>query len=481
MRQFIISICFLFVSANILTAQWTLVESVDASVIAATYGVPAGYDIDAYRVEYPTTNIDGTDGMASGLLIVPRDPESQFPMLVFQHGTVNDRTDVPSNLAGGYQLGQIFSALGFTVLMPDFLGLGINPGVHPYVHAESEAWVSIDMMREVKENIADILPESYITDQVFISGYSQGGHAGMALHRALELENADEFQVTAASHMSGPYSISEKMIDFTLGDEEYGFSGYLASTSLSAKAAFPILLADFDIENIFKPQYVDLVNDFADETIDLAALNTGLEAGLIAEVGITTPKDLLLPEIVEALKNDPTHPLSQALQMNDVYDWAPQAPTRLMYCSGDDQVTYENAILAEEVMNGNGAVDLVAVENGELLDHGGCVTPATTATMFFFFAYRQVLSSTGDLIDTPLSQMSVAQFDNNLQVMVDPALFNYNNPQFAITDMNGRNIAIQNIVRDQFAVDIAAVNSGIYVISILADGKIVESKKLFIR
>jgi len=380
MKHFILTLSFLFFTISFATAQWTLVESIDAATISAQVGFQASYDVDAYRVEYPTTNIDGTPGMASGLLCVPKNDDTAFPMVVYLHGTVNSRDDVPSNLAGGYQLGQVIAGLGFTVLLPDYLGLGINPGIHPYVHADSEAWVSVDMMREVKANYSENLPDRYLNDQVLITGYSQGGHAGMALHRALELEHADEFTVTGASHMSGPYSISEKMIDFTLGDQEYGFSGYLASTSLSAKVAFPDLLADFEVENIFKPQYVDLVNNFADETITLGELNAGLEAGLIADVGVTTPKDLLLPEIVDALKNDPTHPLSQALQMNDVYDWSPQAPTRLMYCSGDDQVTFENAILAEEVMIANGAADLEAVEHGAALDHGGCVSPATIGT-----------------------------------------------------------------------------------------------------
>jgi len=242
--------------------------------------------------------------------------------------------------------------------------------------------------------MAENLPERYMNDQVFISGYSQGGHAGMALHRALELDYADEYTVTATSHMSGPYSVSEKMIDFTMGEEEYGFSGYLASTALSMKTAYPDLLADFEVENIFRSQYVDVIKDFRDENITLWELNDALEAGLIADVGITTPKDLLLPEVEDALKNDPDHPLSQALQLQDVYDWAPNAPTRLMYCSGDDQVTFENAILADEVMNSNGAADLEAMENGATLDHGGCVFPAVQSTMIFFFNYRQVLSHT---------------------------------------------------------------------------------------
>jgi len=481
MKHFILVLAFLFTSINIVSAQWPLVESIDAATITAQIGFPATYDVDAYRIEYPTTNIDGTAGMASGLLCVPKNDDTAFPMVVYQHGTVDSRVDVPSNLAGGYQLGQILAGLGYTVLLPDYLGLGINPGIHPYVHADSEAWVAIDMMREVKAKYSENLPERFMNDQVFITGYSQGGHAGMALHRAIELEHADEFTVTAASHMSGPYSISEKMIDFTLGDEEYGFSGYLASTSLSVKAAFPDLLADYEVEDIFKPQYVEHVNDFAAENITLFQLNAVLEAGLIADVGITTPKDLLLPGIVDALKNDPDHPLSQAMQMNDVYDWSPQAPTRLMYCSGDDQVTFENAILAEEVMLANGAADLEAIEQGAALDHGGCISPATIGTVFFFNDHRELLSSNGNVIEESLSQMKLSQLENSIYTIVDPAIVKMENPQIFISDMQGRNLIVNQINRDQFTLDVSSVSSGMYVISISGNGQLIETVKIFIK
>jgi len=167
--------------------------------------------------------------------------------------------------------------------------------------------------------------------------------------------------------------------------------------------------------------------------------------------------------------------------MNDVYDWAPQAPTRLMYCTGDDQVTFENAILAEEVMLANGAADIEAVEQGPNLDHGGCVTPSTFGTALFFFPFRQILSSNGDVIEEALTQMSVAQFDHTIYTIVDPAVVKMENPTFIVTDMNGRTLIVNDIDRHQFSIDISNVNSGMYVISLTGNGKLIESTKMFIK
>ena len=483
MKRIILLITFVFVHINIPSAQWELVETLTAIDIADDFGLPplvAVYDVESYVVEYPTTNIDGTPGMASGLITIPKSADFKFPRLIFQHGTVSSRDDVPSQLAGGYQLGIIFATMGYTVLQPDYLGLGINEGVHPYVHADSEAWVAVDMMRHVEENYEDNAPDRYVNDQIFISGYSQGGHAGMALHRSLELEFSDEYTVTAASHMSGPYSISESMIDFTLGDDEYGFSAYLASTTLSMKAAYPTMLADFEVEDIFKPEYADDVRLFEAEEIDLNELNLALETQLMADVGAIIPKEMVFPEIVEALHNDPSHPLSVALADNDVYDWAPQAPTRLMYCTADDQVTYRNAILADSVMNANGGFDVFAQQQGELLDHGGCVSPAVTTTIFFFLGFRNLQTSTDELIDSPLTQMSASQLENQLQVIIDPSILDLENPKFSLMDMNGKIVSTQAIQHDQFLHDLANLRTGLYIMTVSSQGRVVESGKVFL-
>ncbi len=483
MKQLILILSFAFFNINFLSAQWELLESNTVEQLTTELGLPSfvvEYDIDSYRVEYPTTNIDGTPGMASGLITIPRSADLKFPLMILQHGTVGSRDDVPSQLAGGYQLGQIFGTLGFVVIQADFLGLGINPGIHPYVHADSEAWVALDMMEHVIENYETNAPNRFLNDQIFISGYSQGGHAGMAVHRVLELEHADEYTVTAASHMSGPYSISEKMIDFTLGDEEYGFSAYLVSTSLSMKAAYPDLLADFEVEDIFKEAYLDDITAYANEDIDLWELNLAIENQLMADVGAIIPKEMINPEIVEALKNDPSHPMSMALADNDVFDWAPNAPTRLMYCSGDDQVTFENAILASEVMNANGANNVLALEHGATLDHGGCVTPATTASIFFFLNFRTLPTSTDDLFGSTLTQMSAVQIQNQLQVSIDPAYLKANQVDFMLTDMYGRTLLREELVNDVSLINLNNINSGMYFMTLLAEDQFQESQKVFI-
>lgn len=377
---------------------YEFLENVTSAEISAQYGVGAQTDLDHYKMEYTTTDINGVLDTASGLVSIPVSRDYVYPLLFNMHGTVDGPADVPSNLAGGYEIGMIIASYQFICLSPDFLGLGSSRGLHPYVHADTEASASLDMMYAFNEMAEEL--GVHQNNQIFITGYSQGGHAGMALHRELETNLSNEFTVTAASHMSGPYSISDKMVNFTLGDDDYLFVAYLASVALTMKNAYPVLLQDFELTDIFKPVYLDPINRYANGEIGLFLLNTELIGLLSSTVGSVTPKDMLIDGIEASLKNDPSHPLSIALADNDVYDWAPQAPTRLMYCGADDQVTFENALLAEEVMKANGAAEVIAINQGADLNHGTCVNPSIEATILFFLFKRQVslFTDTHDII-----------------------------------------------------------------------------------
>lgn len=85
--------------------------------------------------------------------------------------------------------------------LPDYLGLGDSPGRHLYCHSKTEATASIDLY--VLQKLCQLKNVLY-NDQLFIFGYSQGGHAAMATTREIQLNHSDEFTITASAPMSGP-------------------------------------------------------------------------------------------------------------------------------------------------------------------------------------------------------------------------------------------------------------------------------------
>lgn len=458
-----------------------LVQSLTSADISALVGgaLPIPFDVDLYKVRYLTPDTEGVDHVASGLLAVPLDETVGFPMACFQHGTVGGRDDVPSNLRGGHTLGVIFAGLGYVVVQPDYVGLGDSPGIHPYVHASTEASAGVDLLRATRElSAGDDIPPFGLNGQLFLSGYSQGGHAAMALHREIETNLSSEFTVTAGAHMSGPYSISEKMRDFTMGDDEYGTVAYLAWLTLGYQRAYPSTVGQITLEEVFKPAYLDDINAFKNEEIDLWELNDRITTTLLADVGTVTPKDMMNPDILNAVLTDPTHPFSMALADNDTYDWAPVAPTNLYYCEGDDQVTFENATLADEVMKANGSTTVNAIRRDTppvFFDHGQCVSPSSQAAIFFFGLYQE-LSMLSEVVD----------FDPNVQVYYSDSYLSVKVPleregafdQMSIYSSTGELVLQKNIDKGISYHEIDWMTDGMYVVTLRTDTQLYKTQKI---
>ncbi len=51
-----------------------------------------------------------------------------------------------------------------------------------------------------------------LTGQLFLAGYSQGGHATLAAAELLQNRHGHEFTVTAIAPMAGPYDLSDTML-----------------------------------------------------------------------------------------------------------------------------------------------------------------------------------------------------------------------------------------------------------------------------
>jgi len=182
-----------------------------ASVLNLVLPVRVEYDVANYKITYSTTDAQGQPDTASGLLCLPLIGDVEIPLAVYNHGTVGERNAVLSNPSSGERLlAHAITATGYITLAPDYIGLGESGGIHPYVHAASEASAGRDMLIAVKKWLLE--ENVFFNDQLFLTGYSQGGHATQALHRDLQTNPGDDdLEVTAATHLSGPYSISEVM------------------------------------------------------------------------------------------------------------------------------------------------------------------------------------------------------------------------------------------------------------------------------
>ena len=191
-------------------------------------GVPilASNGVDLWLLEYETPDAKGKPVTASGLLALPQGAEGASPLLSYQHGTLHRWDEAPSmEEALDYTATLAMASTGYIAQAPDLLGFGSSRGLHPYVHAATEASAVVDMLRATRTYLEQ---ESIAWNgQLFLVGYSQGGHATMAAHRELETHLSEEFTVTASAPMAGPYDLSGTMLNKLLSTEPYDSPNYL--------------------------------------------------------------------------------------------------------------------------------------------------------------------------------------------------------------------------------------------------------------
>jgi hypothetical protein len=437
----------------------TLVRGFSAAEVGASLPVPglAKYDVRAYHLRYTTTGVKGQRDTASGLVVYPVQKNTAWPMLVYQHGTASSREAVPSRMSAEATVGLIAASLGYVAVLPDYLGLGDSKGFHPYVHAKTQASAGVDLMFATQKFTAN--EQVGLNSQVFVTGYSQGGHASMSLHRALETENSSTFRVTAAAHLSGPYSISGDTRGRLLSEQEYFTPGYALYTVLSYNMAYNLYP---NLNQFIRAPYLQVAEDFfTGKESRLDTVHLRLSRLLVQEKGKVIPRYIFQDSLLSAIANQPNHPVNVALRDNDVYNWGPKAPTRLFYCKADEQVIYTNSLLADSVMKARGAVNVGAVDAGSTLNHGQCFQPAMLSAIFFFSQFQEIKTDTRDeAFALPIRMYPNPASGSVALEQIPPG------SQVALMDLSGRLLHLVQAQEDPLHIPLDGLQTGLYLLRV---------------
>lgn len=325
------------------------------------------YDVDVYNVVYTTTYKD-QEIEASGLILLPKTTD-ELPMISFQRGTIVRQADAPSIQSKSSEEVISYAALasmGFITVVPDMIGFGESKEIfHPYYVEEPTATAVIDMLRAA----ATLVEEKQLTfdGRLFLAGYSQGGYATLATHKALEDTPLDGFQLIASFPGAGGYDITH-MQRYFFGLDTYADPYYLAYVGMSYQSYYeePDLLADF-----FNEPYAGKIPGLFD----------GSKSGGDIDAQLTEE----IPALVKAdvLSNFESAPqlefLRAKFEENSLTDWTPTTPIFMYHGDADTTVPLENSVVTYQNLLDRGAstdhLKLLVLEGG---DHGTTVEPYVT-------------------------------------------------------------------------------------------------------
>ena len=319
-------------------------------VVTQLGGTPK-FDVALYAILYNTIGVNGEPATASAALFVPiRRAGKPYTLIGYGQGTnvvKAQKITHPTKVNIEPQLqAAIFASHGYAMVATDYLGLGYsNYPFEPYLVVSAEASAVIDSMRAAR--IAAGRLHVPLSGDVFLTGYSQGGQTSLGTQKVIEAQNAGEFRLIANSPASGPYALTQTLLD---GLAHQGQNAAILST-------FILTAYNKTYGNVYTGASSVFQDPYAKYASNLLPVKTYAQAAKLK--GTLLPRKvrrLLQPAFIVAFSTDTSSPARQDVALNDLLDgWTPKAP--VYFCGGkrDPQVEFKNAIDAYHYFKRRGA------------------------------------------------------------------------------------------------------------------------------
>jgi pimeloyl-ACP methyl ester carboxylesterase len=317
---------------------------------------------------------------------VPSTP-GEYPVLSFQNGTNTLYDYAPSVYLTYpyYQLIEIIASMGFVVVIPDYPGFGSSTQVpHPYLITDPTVQSIIDMFRAVKEGSETIFPGITVKNEYYLMGYSQGGWATASLHKALETDYSEEFNLKGSVCGAGPYNMTNLFLGI-VGSSEYPMPSYLCYIINAYKSYQQFTNPATDI---LREPYASRLSSLYNGTKGLDQINDQLNDTIAL---------LFTPAFISGYVSSPTYSsVREALARNSVTPWHTNKPLFLGHGNSDTHVnvttteTFYNAII--DAGTPSGTITKVIYPG---LDHSDALLPCVTDGLLFLLNIR----GTGGLPD----------------------------------------------------------------------------------
>lgn len=330
-------------------------------------------DVDIYRIVYKTT-VSGETINASGLICIPKNP-GEYPVLSFQNGTNTVNAYCPSEypINYSYQLIESLASMGYVVLLADYPGFGASAQIpHPYLVKDATVQSLVDMLYGAKELDEFEMPDVSFKNEYYLLGYSQGGWATLALHKALELDYSEDFNLAGSVCGAGPYDLSLLM------------KGMLTAVNYPMPVYLGYILHAYTSYNQFTNPLTDIFNEpYADRVNSL--YNGLLSSNEINEQLNTNIAELITADFLSGFESSLNYStVRDALENNSITAWQTFKPLLLIHGENDvdvDPISTES--MYESMINEGSSSEICRKVIVPGVDHGEGIVPSMVQGIFF--------------------------------------------------------------------------------------------------
>ncbi len=326
-------------------------------------------DVKVISLNYLTPGVKGESSNASGVLLMPSGDNCSgpLPLVAYAKGTDVQKSRTLANPADSETglLAAMYAGQGYAVVATDYLGFAKSShSYHPYLHADSEATSVIDSIRAARNAVLTV--GGSFSGKVMLTGYSQGGHASMAAHRAIEKSLSNEIKLVAGAHLAGPYNLSGSM---KLPDAIAGYQFFVPYLVNSWQKIYGNIYSS--VSAAFKAPYSGWIeNLLPSPTLTYTTLvTTGPTTGqfwLPGAMGQSPNQardELFQPSFIADITSNPNNPVIAAAKLNDLLDWSPKA--KVLLCGGAEDPTVPPAVhqnVMKAAFDAKGLTNVISVD-----------------------------------------------------------------------------------------------------------------------
>jgi pimeloyl-ACP methyl ester carboxylesterase len=335
-------------------------------------------DIYVYKMIYNTT-IDGVEVEVSGLVCTPA-AAGEYPVLSFQNGTNTVNAYAPTEYITdpSNQMVQFISSMGFVVLLADYPGFGKSVNIpHPYLITEPTVRSLVDMIRAVNEGEGSEFQGITIKNEYYLLGYSQGGWATLALHKALENDYSADFNLAGTVCGAGPYNMYNIFLGM-LNTTEYPMPSYMGYI-INAYSAYHQFTNP--VSDILNEPYASRLSSLYTGTLTLGQINNQLTKSI---------SGLFKQEFLSGFAGGASYStIRDALKNNSITAWDTSVPLFFIHSDGDTHVPVTSTLTMYDAMIAAGTSSSTCKKLIlSSLDHGDAVVPCMTEGLKFLVGLR---------------------------------------------------------------------------------------------